>query len=366
MGFPFIDLAAQYRDIKQEIDAALSAVFASGCFIMGEEAEALEAEIAAYSGVSEGVGVDSGTRALELIYRALGIGSGDEVITTPFTFFATVSAILSVGATPVFADIDPATLNIRAEAIAAKITPRTRAICVVHLFGLMADMPRVLDAAGNIPVIEDACQAIGASIAGKRAGSWGRAAALSFFPTKNLGGAGDGGMVLTNDRDLADRVRILRNHGIRAPGRHETLGATARLDALQAAVLRVKLPRLEAWNARRAANAARYTRAFAGNFTLQELPADFINTWHQYTLRVPGGRRETLLARLASADIPYAVYYPIAAYLQEACRHLGIGEGACPHAEQAAREVFSLPVCPYLAPEKQARVIEIVSSWRAE
>ncbi|MDR2734001.1 MAG: DegT/DnrJ/EryC1/StrS family aminotransferase [Spirochaetota bacterium] len=364
MGFPFIDLAAQYRDIKQEIDAGQGAVFASGCFIMGEEVEALEAEIAAYSGVREGVGVDSGTRALELIYRALGIGSGDEVITTPFTFFATVSAILSVGAVPVFADIDPATLNISAESIANTITPRTRAICAVHLFGLMADMPQILDAAQGIPVIEDACQAIGASIMGKRAGAWGRAAALSFFPTKNLGGAGDGGMVLTNDRDLADHVRILRNHGARIPGRHEMLGATARLDALQAAVLRVKLPHLEEWNTRRAANAARYTRVFAGNFALQESPAGFISTRHQYTLRAK--QRETLLARLKSADIPCAIYYPIAAHLQEACRHLGIQEGAYPEAERAAHEVFSLPVCPYLAPENQARVIDVISSGRIE
>jgi dTDP-4-amino-4,6-dideoxygalactose transaminase len=225
----------------------------------------------------------------------------------------------------------------------------------------MADMPRILDAAGDIPIIEDACQAIGASIAGKRAGSWGRAAALSFFPTKNLGGAGDGGMVLTDDHDLAERVRLLRNHGSRVPSRHETLGVTGRLDALQAAVLRAKLPHLDGWNALRAANAARYSQAFAGKYVSQAIPAGFTSTWHQYTLRTPD--REALLARLRAAGIPYAVYYPMAAYLQEACRALpGMQTTHCPEAERAAQEVFSLPVCPYLAPENQALVIHCLSS----
>jgi len=356
--FPFVHLAAQYLEVKDEIDERVRAVFASGRYIMGAEVEALEREIAYCTGVSEGVGVDSGTRALELIYRALEIRPGDEVITTPFTFFATVSSILSVGAVPVFADIDPETLNIDPASVAKKITSRTRAVTVVHLFGLMADMPRIAEAAGEIPVIEDACQAIGASIDGRKAGAWGRAAALSFFPTKNLGGAGDGGMVLTNDAEIAERIRILRNHGASAsaPSQHEVVGATARLDALQAAVLRVKLPRLDAWNARRTANAAAYTEALAGIYETQKAPAGFTSVWHQYTLR--SAERDQILARLASSNLPHAIYYPFPAYLQGACRHLALREGLCPEAERAASEVFSLPVCPWLSPENRALVIE--------
>jgi dTDP-4-amino-4,6-dideoxygalactose transaminase len=358
MSFPFINLAAQYAEIKEEIDRKVHAVFESGRYVMGGEAEALEQEIAAVSGVAEGVGVDSGTRALELIYRALGIQPGDEIITTPFTFFATVSSILSVGAVPVFADIDPETLNIDPASAAKKITPRTRAVTVVHLFGLMADMPRILALAGEIPVIEDACQALGAQVRGQKAGSWGRAAALSFFPTKNLGGAGDGGMVLTNDALLADKVRMLRNHGSRAPGIHEEAGMTARLDALQAAVLRAKLPRLDAWNLRRRDNASAYSAAFSGLASVQREREGFVSVWHQYTLRTP--KRAGVLEALHAAGLPYALYYPIPAHLQQACRHLGVHEGLCPEAERAAREVISLPVCPHLAPENRARVIEVM------
>jgi dTDP-4-amino-4,6-dideoxygalactose transaminase len=395
MSFPFINLAAQYQELKNEIDEKVRVVFETGRYIMGDEVTALEREIASYCAVAEGVGVDSGTRALELIWRALDIRPGDEIITTPFTFFATTSSILSVGAVPVFADIDPETLNINPESVAKKITPKTRAILVVHIFGLMADMPRILAAAGGIPVIEDACQALGASLNGKKAGAWGRASAFSFFPTKNLGGAGDGGMVVTNDAALADRVRILRNHGSRRLSEHEEVGCTARLDALQAAVLRVKLPHLDRWNALRAANAAVYNAAFCGasatteqgrenaaeqtpqgrkldvekmrqgpaaapsagkNFTLQKTPEGYVHTWHQYALRAQN--REQLLAQMAEAGIPHAIYYPIPAYLQAACRHLNLVAGLCPETERAVREVFSLPVCPWLAPENRARVID--------
>ncbi len=363
MGFPFINLAAQHDEIRALLEPKIREVFESGRFIMGDEVSLLQDEIAGWCGTAFASGVDSGTRALELILRALGIGPGDEVITTPFTFFATVSSILQVGAKPVFADIDPETLNINPASIAARITPRTKAVTVVHIFGLMADMPRILEIAGGIPVIEDACQAIGASIRGRRAGSWGRAAALSFFPTKNLGGAGDGGMVLTSDQDLLDRVNILRNHGSRVTYRHETVGCTGRLDALQAAVLRVKLPFLEGWNARRSANAEAYDTAFGpAGFVLQRAPAGFENVRHQYALRTEN--REDLLAHLKAEDIPHAVYYPVPAHLQEPLRAMGYKEGDCPHAEAASRTILSLPVCPHLAESDREAVIRAVLGWK--
>jgi dTDP-4-amino-4,6-dideoxygalactose transaminase len=363
MGFPFINLAAQHAEVRQVLEPRVRSIFESGRFIMGEEVSSLESQLAAFCGTQEAVGVDSGTRALELIWRALGIGPGDEVITTPFTFFATVSSILQVGARPVFADIDPATLNIDPISLAAKIGPKTKAIAVVHLFGLMADMPRILDLAGVIPVIEDACQSIGASIAGRPAGSWGRAAALSFFPTKNLGGAGDGGMVLTSDPDLASQVRLLRNHGSPETYRHETVGCTGRLDALQAAVLRVKLPFLSEWNARRAANALAYDEAFgSAGFLLQSAPAGFFNVRHQYAFRT--SERDSLAAHLKAEDVPHAIYYPLPAHLQAPLRALGSQEGDCPYAEEVAGTVLSLPVCPHLDENNRRRVIDAVLDWK--
>lgn len=363
MGFPFINLAAQHLEVREWLEPKVRTVFETGRFIMGDEVSSFEREMAACTRTLEAVGVDSGTRALELIWRALGIGPGDEVITTPFTFFATVSSILQVGARPVFADIDPDTLNIDPASLATRITPRTRAIAVVHIFGLMADMPRILDLAGTIPVIEDACQAVGASINGRPAGSWGRAAAFSFFPTKNLGGAGDGGMVVTSDPELADRVRVLRNHGSRVTYRHETVGCTGRLDALQAAVLRVKLPFLEAWNARRAANALAYDEAFGRiGFGLQRAPAGFVNVRHQYALRTSD--REGLIAHLQAEDVPHAIYYPVPAHLQQPAQASGAREGDCPVAEEISRTIFSLPVCPHLEERNRERVIEAVAGWR--
>lgn len=359
--FPFIDLVSLHQEpaVAAAIRAAVEPLCGSAAFILGGAVTRFEEAMADRLGVACAVGVDSGTRALELILRALGIGPGDEVITSPFTFVATASAIASTGATPVFADIDPQTLNMDPAAVVRLAGPRTRAVLPVHLFGLPAPVAAIRAALPEIPVVEDACQAVGARVAGRSAGALGTAAALSFFPTKNLGGAGDGGMVLTDDRELAGRVRQLRHHGQDDTGVVHVIGYTARLDALQAAVLQAKLPFLEVWNNRRAANAARYREALQGLVRFQEAGLPGEHAWHQCTIRVAD--RDGLRAALAAAGIPTAVYYPRPLHLQPAFAAYGGGPGSLPHAEAAASEVLSLPVCPFLTADNREAVIrEIV------
>lgn len=359
MPVPLVDLCAQYRRIKDEIDAAVAAVFAEQRFIGGPQVAALEEEIAAYANVRHAIGLASGTDALLLTFRASGIGPGAEVITSVFSFFATAGAIVNAGATPVFVDIDPATFNLRADHIEAALTPRTRAIVPVHLFGQCADMQPVWEFARRqgLLVVEDAAQSLGAAYNGARAGGLGDAAAVSFFPSKNLGGAGDGGMALTNDDGLAEHLRLHRNHGQGAAYTHTLVGTNSRLDAIQAAVLRVKLRHLDTWAEERRANAAYYTARFR---EMPEItpPVERTGNYHvynQYTIRIP--RRDEAAALLRERGIGCAVYYPIPLHLQPCLGYLGYRKGDFPEAEATSREVLSLPVYPEITREQQDEVI---------
>jgi dTDP-4-amino-4,6-dideoxygalactose transaminase len=374
MAVPMLDLKAQFRQIEGGVRSALDRVLVSQQFVLGEEVTALEREISAYLGGVEAVGVASGTDALLLALIALEIGEGDEVITTPYTFFATASAIHRAGARPVFVDIDPATFLIRPEQVARAITPRTRAILPVHLFGQMADMDPLMEAASRgIAVIEDAAQAIGATAetGGKtlRAGTVGTFGCFSFFPSKNLGGAGDGGLVTTRDRGLADRVRSLRRHGEEALYVHTRVGLNSRLDSLQAAVLRVKLPHLEQWNSAREANAARYRRFFEaaglsaseGPVVLPEARPGARHTFHQYVIRAR--RRDELMAHLRAAGIGCAIYYPIPLHLQRCFASLRHHPGDFPVSETAASSTLALPVYPELTEAMQAEVVGAIRDF---
>ncbi|HWP34036.1 MAG TPA: DegT/DnrJ/EryC1/StrS family aminotransferase [Thermodesulfobacteriota bacterium] len=381
MPVPLLDLKAQYATIREEIRAAVDRVLEAQRFILGPEVEALERELAAYTGVAHAVGVSSGTDALLLALTALDIGPGDEVLTTPYTFFATAATIHRVGATPIFADIDPRTYNLDPDALEAALRDRlarggrVRAILPVHLFGLPAEMGRIgaLARRHGLAVIEDAAQAIGAEYAGetgrRRAGAMGAIGCFSFFPSKNLGGAGDGGLCTTDDARLAARLSALRVHGSRRPYEHEEVGVNARLDALQAAILRVKLRHLEGWHAARAANAERYRRLFreaglAAPAGPVELPADGAphrHVYHQFVVRVPA--RDALRAALTAAGIGCAVYYPRPLHLQPCFAHLGYREGAFPQAERAARETLALPIYPELTEAQQAEVVEAIARF---
>ena len=374
MTVPMLDLKAQFRQIDGGVRSALERVLASQQFVLGEEVTALEREISAYLGGVEAVGVASGTDALLLSLMALEIGEGDEVITTPYTFFATASAIHRAGARPVFVDIDPATFLIRPEQVARAITPRTRAILPVHLFGQMADMDPLMEAASRgIAVIEDAAQAIGATAksGGRtlRAGTVGTFGCFSFFPSKNLGGAGDGGLVTTGDHGLADRIRSLRRHGEEALYVHTRVGLNSRLDSLQAAVLRVKLPYLEQWNAAREGNAARYRRLFEaaglngseGPLVLPEARPGARHTFHQYVIRAR--RRDDLMAHLRAAGIGCAIYYPIPLHLQRCFASLRHHPGDFPVSETAAASTLALPVYPELTEAMQAEVVGAIKDF---
>ncbi|MDP1808322.1 MAG: DegT/DnrJ/EryC1/StrS family aminotransferase [Actinomycetota bacterium] len=355
---PVVDLKAQYLEIKDELTAAVNQTLADGRFILGPNVAALEDEIAAFCGARFAVGVASGTDALHLALRALGVGPGDEVITTPFTFIATVEAISYCGAVPVFVDIDPATYNLDVGQIEAKITPRTRAILPVHLYGQPADMAEIMTLAGKykLAVVEDCAQAIGAEYKDKRVGSIGNIGCLSFFPSKNLGGAGDGGMIVTDDEETAGRIRRLRAHGSSRKYYHEEIGYNSRLDELQAAVVRTKLKRLENWTA------ARRSRAGLYDTLLSELPgvkrpatgANRTHVWHQYTIRVK--ERDPIRERLANRGIDSAVHYPLPIHLQPAYADLGLVAGAYPQSELATTEVLSLPMYPQLS-EKQVTYV---------
>jgi len=359
---PILDLRRQYAALRDQIAAATSAVFESGHFINGPNVEMLEAAIAAYVGCSHGVGVNSGTDALHLALRALNIGPGDEVITTPFTFVASAEAIAMVGARPVFADIDPQTYNIDPLRIEAAITPRTRAIVPVHLYGNPAPMHAIMSIASRrgLAIVEDCAQAIGATIDGVRVGSFGDAAAFSFFPSKNLGAFGDGGMVVTSHADLAQRVRSLRSHGGRVKYHHEELGVNSRLDELQAAILRVKLPHLNAWIELRNEVARAYSAALAEHVTVpQELPGT-THAYHQYTIRLED--RDAAQRFLSERGIGTMVYYPVPLHLQAVYEPLGYRRGDFEHAERAALDVLSLPMFPELEASERDAVIAAVCS----
>jgi dTDP-4-amino-4,6-dideoxygalactose transaminase len=358
MKVPLLDLRAQQKPLRRKIDQAVARVFDSTAFVLGAEVAALESEIAAYSNCRFAVGCASGSDALLLALMAFDIKAGDEVITTAFSFFATVSAVTRLGAIPVFADIDPRTYNLNAAQVADKITSRTKAILPVHLFGQCAETIEIkqLADAHKIPIIEDAAQAIGAEEHGLRAGEIGAIGCFSFYPSKNLGAAGDGGILTTNDENLAHKLKILRVHGSQTKYYHKFVGLNSRLDNLQAAILRVKLPHLDAWTKGRQQNAAKYRRLFA-KYNLTEkigLPFERENVRHiynQFTIRVPE-KRDELKSFLAQNEIGTDIYYPVPLHLQECFRYLGGNLGDLPETERAAAEVLSLPIYPELTDEQ--------------
>lgn len=366
MGIPLLDLKKQYFDLKPEMDAAIAEVMENAAFIGGPKVKALEEAIAAYVGTKHAVACGNGTDALFLIMAALGIGKGDEVITTPFTFFATVEAIVHVGATPVFVDIEPGTYNMDVSQVEAAVTPRTKAILPVHIFGQCVDMDPLLEIAERrgLVVVEDACQAIGATYKGKRAGSLARAAAFSFFPSKNLGCAGDGGIVTTDDEELAAKVRKLAQHGTTKKYFHDTFGVNSRLDALQAAILLVKLPHLDEWNAQRRAAAAVYDELLAGVEGL-ELPVVRPYgeaVYHLYVVKArDAALAERVMGALKDAGIGTALYYPLALHEQQALAALpGFVRPSLPVAESCDGATFALPCYPGITEEQQREVVRVV------
>lgn len=364
----FLDLKAQHATIRDEVAAAIQSVLESQHFILGPEVQALENEIASLIGTSAAVGCASGSDALYLALLASDIGPGDEVITTPFTFVATAGSIARTGARPVFVDIDAETFNIDPRAIEKAISAKTKAIMPVHLFGLPADMKPIMEIARdrNLIVIEDAAQAIGGRYKGEFVGSIGDYGCFSFFPSKNLGGAGDGGMVTTSDSKKAERLRLLRAHGSRKKYQYEILGTNSRLDALQAAILRVKLKHLAEWTEGRRANARRYTELFRdlGLSNHVQWPQEAAGRYHvynQFTIRAE--RRDALRQHLADAKIPTDVYYPSPLHVQPAFADLGYHAGDFPKAEAASNEVLALPVYAELNPEAQLTVVETISEF---
>src|SRR6266404_4787444 len=362
---PQLDLSAQYAAIGAEIRTAVERVMASQQFVLGREGAALEEEIAKLCGVAHGTGVASGTDALILALRACGVRPGDEVLLPPFTFVATGSAVSALAAKPVFVDIRPDSYNIDPAEFERRVTPRTRAIVVVHLYGLAADMDHILAfaKAHKLPVIEDNAQAIGASYRGRRTGSLGDAACLSFYPTKNLGAYGDAGMVLSNSPELSERIRTLRNHGQTAKYFSTEPGWNNRLDELQAAILRVKLRHLSNWQRARQANAAEYTRLLSQIPGVMPpiVPEGFEHVFHQYTIRIE--RRDALQQFLSERKIGCTVYYPYPFHLQPLYASLGHKPGDFPHSERAAQEVLSLPMYPELRREQIARVVEAIADF---
>lgn len=366
---PVIDLKAQYAGIKDEINAAIGRVLESQHFILGEEVEALEAAVAEYSGCRFGIGVSSGTDALLVSLMALGIQPGDEVITTSYSFFATAGAVARLGAVPVFADIDPRSYNIDPDQVGRLVSAKSKAIIPVHFAGQTADMTAIMDIAEkhNLAVIEDACQAIGADFKGRRAGSIGALGCFSFFPSKNLGGYGDSGMVTANDPVLADKVRLLRNHGHKPKYYNKIVGGNFRMDAIQAAVLNVKFKYLEQWTEKRRENAARYRALFRqsglGDDFLQ-LPAESGFGRHIYHLFVVRCRkRDELKAYLESAGIGTEIYYPVPLHLQECFSGLGYRPGSLPASEALASESLALPIYPEITAEMQQEIVSAINDF---
>ncbi len=369
MGVPLLDLKAQYQSIRAEVDAAVKEVFVSQYFILGPKVQECEEAVAGYSGAKHACGVSSGTDALLIALMAEQIGPGDEVITSPYTFFATAGSIARVGARPVFVDIDPVTFNIHPALIEKKLTSKTKAIMPVHLYGQMADMDPIMDLANRhkLVVIEDAAQAIGAEYKGRRAGSIGHYGCFSFFPSKNLGGAGDGGMVVTQDPARAARLKMLRNHGMEPKYYHAIVGGNFRLDALQAVVVSVKLRHLDAWSAGRQKNAARYDRLFeqsglvaSGKVRLPKVVMSR-HIFNQYVIRVR--RRDELMAHLKAKGIGHEVYYPVPLHLQECFAYLGCGKGSLPESEKAAAETLALPIYPELTDTQAEAVVAAIAEF---
>jgi len=370
MNVPLIDLQAQYHSIRETVRQAVDRVFETQQFVMGPEVAALEKEVAAYCQTTEAIGCASGSDALLLALMALNVGRDDEVITTPFSFFATASAIARLGARPIFIDIDPVTYNLNIDHIATAITSRTRVVIPVHLYGQCAEMDRVLALchAKNLIVLEDAAQAIGAEDRGRRAGSMGIAGCFSFYPSKNLGAAGDAGIITTSDADFAARVRRLRVHGGLTEYQHIEVGINSRIDAIQAAVLRAKLPHLDGWSDARARKAAVYSHLLEGAKLSFRVVPPFIrpdgrHIFHQYVLRVPE-HRDALMEHLKARGVATKIYYPIPLHLQECFAYLGYKEGAFPEAEKAARETFALPLYPELTLEQQEYVVNAIQDFR--
>ncbi len=366
--FPFLDLKAQYLPIKAEIEDAIGRVMESQHFILGPEVEYFQKEVASYLGAKFGVGCASGSDALLLALMALGVGHHDEVITTSFTFVATAGSIARLGARPVFVDIDPVSYNIDPVKLAAAITPRTKAIMPVHLFGMASEMDEIMKIANGlaIPVVEDAAQAIGATYKGRSVGTIGQFGCFSFFPSKNLGGAGDGGLITSNDAAMADKLRVLRTHGSRSKYQYELIGMNSRLDALQAAILRVKLRHLDAWAKGRQKNAERYSELFKGHgleefIRLPTVSPNCNHVYNQYVIRVP--RRDELKAHLLTSGIPTEVYYPSPLHLQPAFAYLGYKNGDLPVSESASEEVLAIPIFPEMTTAQQDLVVESIASF---
>ena len=371
-GVPLLDLGRQHAPLKDQITAALGRVYDSGWFVLGPDVQELENALAAYSQATHAIGCASGSDALLLALMACEVGPGDEVILPSFTFFATGSAVTRLGARPVFADIDPETFNVDPAAIESLLGDATKAIIPVHLFGQCAAMDRIRRIAqdAGISVIEDAAQAIGAEFDGRRAGSLGDVGCFSFYPTKNLGGAGDGGMLTTNCDNLADRLRLLRVHGMRPRYHHKVVGINSRLDAFQAAVLNIKLPHLDQWTTMRQDNARRYTELFtaAGLERVLRLPHSAPrqrHVWNQYVIRVSDGQRDKLREFLAEAKIGSEVYYPMGLHQQECFRNLGYGPGDLPETDQAVGEVLALPIFPELTADEQQVVVDRIATFFA-
>jgi dTDP-4-amino-4,6-dideoxygalactose transaminase len=360
-----LDLKSQYDTLREEIDIVLRDILEKGTFILGEHVKTFEKEVAEYHDVKYAVSLASGTDALHLCLRAIGIREGDEVITTPFTFIATAEAIAYVGATPVFADIDANTLNIDPDRIREKINDRTRAIIPVHLFGQPADMEEIMDLARTygLKVIEDGAQAFGATYNGNRVGSIGDAGCFSFYPSKNLGGFGDGGMMITNNQEIYEKIRLLRNHGTTGPYKHSFIGFNSRLDEIQAAILRIKLKKIDLYNQARRKLAQSYTsilRTSKGDIHCPVETHIKEHVYHQYTIRTP--RRAAVQKALELASIPSTIYYPLPLHLQEAFAYLGYTRGDMPVSEAMSDEVLSLPIYPELSPEKVRFIAETVAA----
>ncbi len=359
---PILDSKRQYAKIGGEIEKAVTEVLASGSYILGKHNKAFQTEFADFVGTKYSVGLNSGTDALHLALRALNIGRGDEVITTAFTFVATASAIGLAGATPVFVDINPDTFNIDANKIEAAITPKTKAIIPVHLYGQPAEMDKIMDIAKrhNLKVVEDCCQAIGAEYKGQKVGSFGDFGCFSFYPTKNLGGMGDGGMITCNDENLYNRVIALRNHGGAIRYYHDELGVNSRLDEIQAAILRVKMPYVNEWNKKRRENAYRYNEMFAKYpeiLTPKEIDNSYC-VYHQYTIRIEN--RDKVHQLLQENGVGAMIYYPVPLHLQKLHKELGYKEGDLPLTEKDTKLVMSLPMFPEITPEEQQTVVDTV------
>ena len=367
---PLLDLKRQYEQIKDEMADAIQRVSDSGMFVLGPEVKTLETSIAAYSQVEHAVGCASGSDALLLALMALDIQPGDEVIVPSFTFFASVSAVTRLGATPIFADIDPVSFTISTSHVQELINERTKAIIPVHLFGQMAEMKELHNIVydRDIAIIEDSAQSIGAELDGRRTGGWGDMCALSFYPTKNLGGAGDGGMVITNNAEHAAKLRLLRGHGMEPRYYHSLVGINSRLDSYQAAVLNVKLQYLDQWTTMRSQNAKRYAEMFEGSDfgELVELPAKLPSrrhVWNQYVVRVKNGLRDSLRQTLAESKVGTDIYYPLGVHEQECFQYLGYAPESLPETYRASREVMALPIFPELTEQEQAFVVQNIKTF---